>query len=220
MTYNPTPSMPDYRQPNTYGGKPAVSGVAITAFIFSLILCIPFVTQLVGLFLGIIGCFVARKPNRSGGIFAILAVVISLLGLAGYGYFSYNAYTKYAAPFFAFTKFTGHLAQNDVTQAANYTAAPFDNARLPTIIADVKSFGEFKQFRDDKSSKVPFSATTDANGNMVYAVWGIFVFENASVQGRIELTRFGGTWKITTFDYSPISATTTLNGPTTDSAVP
>jgi len=64
--------------------RPALSTTAIAAFVFSLLLCIPVLSQLVGLILGIAGIVQTGGGRRRGRGFAIAAVCISPLGMLGW----------------------------------------------------------------------------------------------------------------------------------------
>ncbi len=66
------------------GGPPPWSGSAITAFISSLLICIPVVPSLVGLVAGVMGISSTSGGRKRGRGLAIAAIPISLLAGAGW----------------------------------------------------------------------------------------------------------------------------------------
>lgn len=73
--YASPPGLPEHQVPQ----PPRTNAAAIIGFVASLIFCIPLLTQLVGLVLGIVGISLSGKGGRGGRGLGIAAVVISLV---------------------------------------------------------------------------------------------------------------------------------------------
>jgi len=81
------PPPPSQSIPNPPGGQrfvplvdPApMSGVSVTAFVFSLLVCLPIINAVLGFILGVVGIFHTSGGRRRGRGFAIAAIPISLV---------------------------------------------------------------------------------------------------------------------------------------------
>jgi len=61
------------------------SGAAITSLVCGLLLCIPFITQLIAIIAGFIGLKASKQPGVGGRGFATAGLVLGFLGLIGWG---------------------------------------------------------------------------------------------------------------------------------------
>lgn len=75
--------------------QPSMSAVAVVALVASLVFCVPFVTQVVGLICGVIGIASTSGGRRRGRGLAIAAIPISLIVAAvwcGLGYVTFRVF--------------------------------------------------------------------------------------------------------------------------------
>lgn len=221
MTYAPPPPASGYSEPLYEPQR--IAGLAVAGLVFSLILCVPFLTSLIGLVLGITGYFVACKPNRSGKIVARLAIAISVLGLLGWGFVAYKGYTQVILPIRTATEFSQAIADGDASAAGALTAAPFNNDEIPVLIAKVRELGKFKEFEDPKRRGQPpvnpFRWKT-VNGKTTYGFSGTFQFENSRQHGDFELTETPEGWRVTECKLADLPPATTRPGTTWPTTLP
>jgi hypothetical protein len=84
----PPMAPPPYGQQGYPGGMPAPSkanGAAIASLVFGILGCIPFITGVIAIILGIVGIKVASKPERGGRGMAIAGLILGLISIASWG---------------------------------------------------------------------------------------------------------------------------------------
>lgn len=213
MTYAPPP--PGFGYQNEMIQPKKTSGIAIAALVVSLIFCIPFVTSLIGLILGLVGLGTASRPGKKGVPIAAAAVILSVLGLAGWSYISYWGWQTIGAPARDAIAFMERLQVGDFSGAAKYTAPPFDPNELPGVVDRMKKLGAFKQMTDFKPTP-----STNAAGETVLDMKLRMVFANGIQDAQIEIVRRNEGWRVTRLNLIDPAGLVTPNPTTAPATLP
>lgn len=81
------PPMPPGPQPMGYGFAPAPrrgNGAAVASLVLGLLACVPLLTSLLAVILGVVGIRKTRDPAVNGKGLAVAGLVLGLIGLAGW----------------------------------------------------------------------------------------------------------------------------------------
>lgn len=78
------PGMPQYGMPGTPAPRAGTSGAAIASLICGILGCIPLITSLLAVILGILGIKATSNGRAGGRGMAIAGLILGLLGLAGW----------------------------------------------------------------------------------------------------------------------------------------
>src|SRR5258706_2456823 len=63
------------------------NGAAVAALVMGILLCIPVITGLGGIILGVVGIRTARDPRAGGRVLAVTGIVLGVLNLVVWGLF-------------------------------------------------------------------------------------------------------------------------------------
>jgi hypothetical protein len=150
----PQPPQQPYGQPS-FGQQPGVppgprgtSGAAIGSLICGILGCIPFITGLLAVILGIVGIKATRNQARGGRAMAIIGLVLGVLSIAGWGLFGTTLYTMYVAakPVKAVAEaFVNDMTKGDVTAASTRCDPAMSQAQLQSSAAQMQQWGALQQ---------------------------------------------------------------------------
>ena len=85
MSQMPAPNFPPPQGYAGYAHAPAqrANGLAIASLVCGIVGCVPFVTSLAALVLGIVSVRKAREPGFGGKSIAIVGLTLGIVGVAG-----------------------------------------------------------------------------------------------------------------------------------------
>jgi hypothetical protein len=181
MTQFPPPpaqaNVPPYQPPQ----PPKNNGWAIASLICGILGCIPVITSLLAVVLGVVGVKKSKEPNTGGKPLAIVGIVLGIIGILGWagfgaaGYFGYGMAKKLIlGPTQEVAGgFLTSLASGDVATAKSHTTGDMSDAELETLSTQVKGLGSFKDF-----SLTNFQANTASGNQMTASIGGVAHFAN------------------------------------------
>jgi hypothetical protein len=197
-----SPPPPTGTSPLGYGAAPAAkrkNGAAIASLVCGIVGCVPFITSLLAVVLGIVGLRKARDPNVGGKTLAIVGVVLGLIGIAGWGLFGGTLYTGYVLSKPARTlahQFAADLAAGNVDTAAAATAG-MSRDELAGVSQQMQPWGALTDV-----TLPGFNYQANLNGATVVELGGTATF---SVGGpktyTVTLVKQGDTFKIQAFNF-------------------
>jgi hypothetical protein len=167
------------QQPYGQGGYPqrpaSTSGAAIGSLICGILGCIPFITSVLAIILGIVG-IKATSNNRAGGrALAIIGLILGLLGVGGWSLFGGGMYALYigSKPARAVaTQFTNYMLQGDVNSAASLCDPSMSQEDLQKAADSMKTWGTL-------TNMTVFGAKVDNNNGVTqYELGGSAQFSN------------------------------------------
>src|SRR5687768_3906578 len=94
MSQIPNPPQ-SYPQPGTPMERPRTSGAAITSLILGILGCVPLITSILAVILGIVGIRATRQPNVGGRGLAIAGLILGLIGIIGWATMGGGVYAFY-----------------------------------------------------------------------------------------------------------------------------
>lgn len=126
---------------------PRTSEAAVASLVCGLLGCIPAVTSMAAIVLGIVGLRAARRPNVRGRGLAIAGLVLGVFGLvswAGIGTAMYGVYTASKAPAQEADAFLRDLAGGNVQAATARCALPMTAESVEALAKQLQQWGQFK----------------------------------------------------------------------------
>lgn len=182
-------------------GPRPVSALAVSSLVFSLLFCVPFITSLAGVLLGVVGVAVTGPMGRrSGRGIALAGLILGVLGLLGWGYLTVQAYRNFVTPLLQAQEFVSALKQDEFDRAARFTVPPFDPARLPELARQVRELGEFRGLDDGRPKEFKEG---DVRG---WAVSGVAVFEKGRRRIAAEVVQTPEGWRLRKLELEPLPA--------------
>lgn len=172
-----------------------LSKSALSSFICGLLGCVPFITGVMAILLGIIGLVRTGDPTKRGRWMAVVGILLGLLSIAGWtlsGGGLLAAWRGLTAPGAAAHAFMQDLAAGDMTGAKAHSAGLSDDD-LRDDAALISSHGTFV---DTTFNNVNIS-NSDAN------VSGTAAFNTGTIPARARLTYSGGAWRVTHIELGP-----------------
>jgi hypothetical protein len=177
------------------------SGAAVASLICGILGCVPFITGLLAVILGIVGLKATKDPRYTGRGMAIAGLVLGLLSLLLWGIFggtagiggwmAYN-YTKPARE--AAKQFASDLAAGNVDAAQARTTSRVKREELQAAADKMKNWGTFQD------TTMPVGSVQKTNGVEEAYVAGVATFSKAGgVPYVVGFTKEGGTLKVTGF---------------------
>ncbi len=166
-----------------------LSKSAVASFICGLLGCIPFVTGLLAILLGLIGFVRTGDPMKRGRWMAVVGIVLGILSIGGWTLFGGGAWAAWGAlkaPRVATHDFIHDLAAGDMSGAKSHSAGLSDD-ELRDLAAAINAHGTFV---DTTFTNISIT-NNDAN------VDGSTAFSTGSVSTHARLTYTGGSWKVT-----------------------
>jgi hypothetical protein len=191
-----------------YGGQPGVpppgerklSGAALTSLILGIVGCVPFITSLLAVILGIVGINKTRDPRYSGRGLAIAGLILGLIGLLGWSLFGGGVYAMFVGskPVAEVAQqFTSDMAQQNMSAAAGRCEPSVTQQQLQTLADEFKSWGTFKDLT------IPSRAVDKSNGQTTWTLTGVAQFSGGGTKTANFTLRkqSDGSYKITSVDF-------------------
>jgi hypothetical protein len=202
------PPQPPYGQPpvgQQYQGfqppaRPSTSGAAIASLIFGILGCIPFITGLLAIILGIVGIKATGNPNKTGRVMAIIGLILGVLNIGGWGLFGGGIYAMYVGskPVKAVAEaFINDMTAGNVTAAMTKCDPGMSKAQLDTAATEMQGWGSLTQL-----ILLGASVETDSGGTH-WELGGSATFaKGGPKQAQFSLKKQpDGTYKITKFHF-------------------
>lgn len=172
MSQYPPTTMPppNYPQPGMYPQR--TSAAAVTSLIFGLLGCL-IVTGLIAVITGIVGISATRNPAVKGRGMAIAGLILGLIGMCAGGLCVGLGGAVYLAARPAIQTVSGladAASKGDYDKAMQFVdSSKVSKAQLATIVDDLKSLGEFKEYKPGAKNNVDFTAGSyDFQGTLVF----------------------------------------------------
>jgi Domain of unknown function (DUF4190) len=191
-----TESTPPPQVPITYGttdGKQRTNPAAVASLILGILGCVPFITGLLAIAIGIIGIRRSREPFMGGKSLSIAGIVLGIIsvlawssvgGVLAYGY----SESKPAAA--VAQSFLKDVSAGKIN-AAMANATGFTAPQLQAYSTQIIPFGPLQSV---SISSFNFSTV---NGRTVMHLGGIATFAKGPRNCTFELVKVGATYKVT-----------------------
>jgi hypothetical protein len=203
MTQNPMypPQPPGMPGGAGYGYPPQpqqANGFAIAGLIFSIVgFCVPVLSGLVGLILGIVGLSKSRNPNVGGKGLSVAAIVIGILTIVGWLVFSgavglgtLAAYRGSAALRATARTFVQDVSAGNIVAARANASSSVTDTDLTDLSDQLKKLGTF-------TDMTSFAINVqDMNGQKTAHLAGKATFSQGVSVYEIELVNNGSAWQI------------------------
>jgi hypothetical protein len=181
-------------QPGGYGyvqPPRRANGSAIASLIFGILGCVPFLTGLLAVVLGIVGLRKTRDPSVGGKGMAIAGLVLGLISIVLWGLFGGGIYSAYfvSKP----TRTAAHQFLADVSAGNTQSAVNESTLSATEIQEGTTQLQQFGQFQD--TTFFGFNVAT-INGVTTATVGGTAKFSNGTKACTFELIKQDGTWKV------------------------
>jgi hypothetical protein len=181
--------------------QPPVSktnGAAIASLICGILGCVPFITSLAAIILGIFGIKSANKRQGSGKAMAIIGLVLGIIGVFGWSLGAGGMVALVrgsAAPRAAARAFVQDLASANVTAAM----AKCDPAvKIEDVTAASQSLQQMGALKDVTAIGVNVSSTSASAAR--WTVAGAATFDKGNKSFKIDLEKSGDTYKVVKFE--------------------
>jgi hypothetical protein len=181
--------------------KPRTSVAAIISLICGLLGCIPFVTGLAAVILGIVGIKKTKDPMVKGKGMAIAGLVLGCLSIAGWAIGAasiggFVALVKMGEPARAAAEqFTRDVSEGKIDAAVAKSVEGMDRASIEALSEKMKPWGPFKSL----------TLLSTNIQNDTYSIGGIAIFgteAKAEVKNyKMTLNKEGETYKVAKFDF-------------------
>jgi len=144
------PMQPPYGQPPM--GQPPVprstSGAAIASLICGILGCIPIITGLLAIILGIVGIKATSNPNKGGRALAIIGLILGVLSVAGWGLFGGGIYALYigSKPVKAVAEaFINDMTAGNVSAAMTKCDPSVPQSQVQSVSDQMQQWGSLQQ---------------------------------------------------------------------------
>lgn len=192
-----------YGQPGIPGtpppGERKLSISALMSLICGIIGCVPFITSLLAVILGIVGIKATSDPRRSGRGLAIAGLILGLIGLAGWGLFGGGIYAMIAGSRPAATvahQFTSDLAAGNISGAAAQCEPTLAQEQLQSLADQFKSWGGFRDLT------IPAREVNKQNGETIWTLTGVASFGNTTKRATFTIRKQSdGSYKVTAAEF-------------------
>lgn len=180
------------------------NGAAIAALVCGLLLCIPFLTGLLGVIFGAVGLKNAREPGRGGRGLALAGLILGLVNLIGWAA-STPATIRWISTLSqqvtaqndTAKAFIKDLASADVVSAKKKCHSTMKSADLLKSVVVVKTWGAYQD-----ATVSGFNAHRGTGGDR-WIVEGTAKFAKGDHPFKIQFGLEGGEWKIVEYDIKP-----------------
>lgn len=188
-----------YVQPGMPGERPRASAAAIASLIFGILGCVPFLTSILAVILGIVGIRKTRDPRYTGKGIAIAGLILGLLGIVGWGTMGGGVYALYVT-----SRPVASVAQQFVkdVDAANLAAASA-KAESTVTPAELQTLAEqFKQWGHLQDLTIPSRTVESTNGQTTWTLVGVARFGSGTKAATIKLRKQpDGTFKVSSANF-------------------
>lgn len=197
MSQNLPPGLPP--QQHAYPPVKRTNGVAIASLVCGLLGCVPLITSLAAILLGILGMKKTKDPTVGGKGFAIAGLVLGIVGIAGWTlsggaiYLGYSASkpARAVANQFAVDLSTGNTA------AALAASAGMTTQQLDSVIQQIQPWGTV-----NSTTFTSFNIATTASTGTTCDLTGIAVFTNGGTKAyTVRLIKQGEAYKVQSFNF-------------------
>lgn len=171
------------------------NGPAIASLVLGILGCVPFLTGLLAILLGIFGIRKTRDPSVGGKGLAIAGVIlgiVSVLGWSGFGALLGYGYQESKPAGVVAKQFLHDVSAGNIN-AAMASSAGFTAAQLRTQNGQMIPFGALQSV-----SMSSFNIST-FNGHTVMHLGGTAAFANGSKTCTFSLVKIGGTYKVKSY---------------------
>jgi Domain of unknown function (DUF4190) len=178
--------------------KPRTSVAAISSMVCGILGCIPFVTSLAAVILGIIGIKKTGNPRITGRGMAIAGLILGVLGLVGWATAVSSLYLVFKAGEPARVtaeQFTRDLSAGKIDEALALSAEGTDRVTLVALSEQMKPWGAFK------SLMLTSVDIKIVNEKSVYTIGGVASFPTEVKVCNVTLNKEGESFKIVKFDF-------------------
>jgi Domain of unknown function (DUF4190) len=182
--------------------SPRTSAAAIASLVCGLLGCVPFVTGLAALILGIVGIKKTKDKMVTGRGMAITGLVLGGLSIAGWTIFMVSlpialvVLTKTAEPArLTAEQFTRDLSAGKIDAAIASSAEGMDRAKLETLAERMKPWGTFR------SLGLTSYNIKEVNGTVEFTFGGVATFATETKRCTTTLHKVGVTYKVDKFDF-------------------
>lgn len=194
------PGHQPYGQPGFLApGAPRTSGAAIASLILGILGCIPIITSLLAVILGIIGIRKTSDPRYTGKGMAIAGLILGLIGLLGWGTMGGGLYALYVTSrpvANVAQQFTTHIASGNVAAAQALCESNVTQAELQAMVDQFKQWGALKDLM------IPAREAKTTGGQTTWELQGIATFANDGKTAKFTLRKQSdGSYKITSVEF-------------------
>ncbi len=182
--------------------RPRTSGTAIASLVCGLLGCIPFLTGLAAVVLGIFGIRSTRDPLVTGRGMAIAGLILGALGLVGWTLWGVALgsgalfYYKSVEPARVIAEeFTRVASEGKVDEALALSAEGLDRESLVALCEKLKPLGAFQEL---DANPFEFQAADD---RAEVTIAGDATFANATRGYTMTLRKQGLGYKVAKFDF-------------------
>jgi hypothetical protein len=193
------PGMPPGYGYNMPPQAPRSNGAAIGSLICGILGCVPFLTGLVAIILGIVGLRKTRDPAVGGkgmSIAGLILGIVSILAWAGFGGVFAVGYLSSQPARVVARQFLTDLSsgQTDAALAESTMSA----AQIDTEAQNIKQFGSFKDatfFGFNASSNASYGPGGGTSSTTMKLA-GSATFANGARPCEVDLVKVNGTYKV------------------------
>jgi hypothetical protein len=190
------PPLPPAQNPVEYGYAPSPrrgNGAAIASLVLGILGCVPLLTGVAAILLGIIGLRKTRDPAVGGQGLAVAGLILGMVSLLGWGIF--GGFLGYG---YVESKPAGAVAQQflqDVSagnvNAAAANSAGFSPAQLQANSQQMKQFGSLQGVNLNS-----FSIFRGTNGQTMMHLGGTATYVSGQKTCTFDLVKQGATYKV------------------------
>lgn len=194
MTSQPPPPQQAYAYPLSQ----RTNGPAIASLVCGLVGCVPFITSLAAVVLGVVGLKKTRDPSVGGKGFAIAGLVLGIMGMGGWTIFGGALYAAYAASKPArvvANQFAVDLS-NGNTAAALAATAGMTAQQLDPVVQQIQPWGTLTgtRFPSFRVSTTAAGTRCDLTGTADFSTGGTKVY-------TVRLIKANNEYKVESFDF-------------------
>jgi len=181
--------------------RPGTSATAIASLVCGLLGCVPFLTGLAALVLGVVGIKKTKEPMVTGRGMAVAGLILGCLSLVGWSLFaaalvSGFSFLQTAGPAqLAGERFTRDLSEGKIGAALAASVEGMDREKLVAFSNRIKPWGELQNFG------INSYAYNNIKGKVELTIGGSAIFANETKIYTIRLRKAGETYKIEEFDF-------------------
>ncbi len=174
MSQYPPTTMPPPAYPNMAPQR--TSAAAVASLIFGILGCLV-ITGIIAVITGIIGISATKNPNVKGRGMAIAGLILGLIGtiggglcIGGGGLTAYAIYKEAKPAIETVSGLADAASKGDYDKAMTFVdPTAITKEELQTIVDDLKSLGEFQDFKPGQKTNVDFTAgKIDLEGTMKF----------------------------------------------------
>ena len=175
------------------------SGAAIASLVFGILGCVPFITGLLAVILGIVGIGKTKDPRYSGRGLAIAGLILGLLSIVLWGIFGGGAYAFYAygkPAREASNQFLRDLSVANIEAAQAKSTSTLTRQQLQAAADKIKPWGVLQD------TTLPVMAMNKTAGSETFEIGGWATFPNTQGQPVpyfVHMVKQGGEFKVDGF---------------------